>query len=297
MDNPQAISFMKFLFKKYFIKIINLLGYDIKKIDIDKANDDFLYLNFPKESLDKKLFLNIGAGNFHHKYWTNVDYDSEWYSNRQKESFINYNIMSMQPLPLQNDSIELAYSSHVIEHVTNSAAENLFSEIYRVLKPGGGVRITCPDSQLFYNTLVNKDFAFWNWRHQWFTGKLSSGLSDISEVTLYDYVLREVATPRCRFYKCKKDSIEPLEVENIFTTASYSDFFNYLTSKLEFDPEAPGDHINWWDETKTIAFLQKAGFKKVYSSRAKQSLFAPLRNVYKFDTTAPHMSLYVEARK
>ncbi len=283
--------------KKIVKKGINLLGYEIKKIDRVSKSDKYLYREYPARSLDKKYFLNIGAGDFFHKYWTNVDYASKWYSKQQKTSFINYNIMSKKPLPLQNDSIELVYSSHVIEHVTDNAVENLFSEIYRVLKHDGGVRITCPDSLLFYHTLVNKDLAFWNWRHTWFTGRLSSGVSDITEVTLYDYIVREVATPRCRFYRYKKDPIEPREVENIFTTASYSDFYNHLTGKLEFDPEAPGDHINWWDETKIINCLQKAGFKNVYSSRAKESLFAPLRNGYKFDTTAPHMSLYIEAKK
>ena len=166
-----------------------------------------------------------------------------------------------------------------------------------MLKPGGGARITCPDSSLFYQSLLDKDLSFWSWRHTWFTGRLASGISDISEVTLYDYIVREVSTPCCRFYRHKKYSMEPQEVESIFTTASYSDFYNNLTGKLKFDPETPGDHINWWDEAKIMAFLKKAGFKKVYSSRAKQSLFAPLRNEYKFDITAPHISLYVEARK
>jgi SAM-dependent methyltransferase len=285
------------ILRKIIKKIVNLLGYEITRKMVDGSNDEYLYLKYSKRSLAEKIFLNIGAGDFYHKYWTNVDYVSDWYSKSQKYHFVNYNIMSMKPLPFKDNSIELVYNSHVIEHVTNCAVNYLLLEIYRILKPGGGVRITCPDAQLLYKSLSNQDLSFWNWRYEWFTGKLSSGISDISEVTIYDYIVREIATPSCRFYKYKKSSIEPQKVENIFTTVSYNNFFNYLTSKLEFDSERPGDHINWWDEAKIMSYLQKAGFKNVYSSRAKQSLFTPLRNVNKFDTTAPLMSLYVEAKK
>ncbi|MCK4358964.1 MAG: class I SAM-dependent methyltransferase [Candidatus Cloacimonetes bacterium] len=283
--------------RKIIKKTVNLMGYDITRNIANVNNDEYLYLKYTKRSIAKKLFLNIGAGSFYHKHWTNVDYSSDWYSKHQKEHFINYNIMSKKPLPFEDNSIELAYSSHVFEHVKNDAVQSLLSELYRVLKQGGGIRITCPDSLLFYQSLLNQDLSFWNWRHTWFTGSLSSGISDISAVTIYDYIVREIATPFCRFYKYKKWSIEPQEVENIFTTEPYTDFFNYFTSKLEFDSDRPGDHINWWDEAKIIDFLHNAGFKKVYPSRANQSLFAPLRNVNKFDTTAPHISLFVEARK
>ena len=273
------------------------MGYDIRRNIVDDNSDEYLYLEYPKRSLADKLFLNIGAGSFYHRHWTNVDYASDWYSKHQKENFVNYNIMDKKPLPFENNSIELAYSSHVIEHVKNDSVQNLLSEIYRVIKPGGGVRITCPDSFLFYQSLLNQDISFWNWRHGWFTGVWSTLKSDINTVTISDYILREIATPRCRFYKYKKASTAPQEVEKIFKTKSYADFFDYFTDKLEFDSDTPGDHINWWDETKIMSFLRSAGFKKVYSSRANQSLFAPLRNVNKFDTTAPQMSLYVDARK
>ena len=49
-----------------------------------KPNYDIkLYKNLYSESiLDNKPFFNIGAGNFYHPYWTNVDYSSDHYKNK-----------------------------------------------------------------------------------------------------------------------------------------------------------------------------------------------------------------------
>lgn len=44
-----------------------------------------------------------------------------------------------------DSSVDYVYSSHCLEHLSQSDARSLMGEIYRVLKPGGIVRIVVPD--------------------------------------------------------------------------------------------------------------------------------------------------------
>jgi len=48
-------------------------------------------------------------------------------------------------IPLADGSTDFVYSSHFLEHLFRKDAENLIRESYRVLKPGGVVRIAVPD--------------------------------------------------------------------------------------------------------------------------------------------------------
>ena len=45
--------------------------------------------------------------------------------------------LSAAPFPLEANSIDMAYSSHFIEHLDYTARDHVFFEVLRVLKPGG----------------------------------------------------------------------------------------------------------------------------------------------------------------
>ncbi len=48
-------------------------------------------------------------------------------------------------LPLPDNSVEVLYSSHMIEHLDREEMNRFLSEVMRVLKPGGIVRLAFPD--------------------------------------------------------------------------------------------------------------------------------------------------------
>jgi predicted SAM-dependent methyltransferase len=51
-------------------------------------------------------------------------------------------------LPYSDSSIDYAYTSHFLEHLTLEEAQRLMKEVFRVLKPGGIIRIVVPDLAL-----------------------------------------------------------------------------------------------------------------------------------------------------
>ena len=55
-------------------------------------------------------------------------------------------------LPIPNNSVEVFYSSHMIEHLDRVEADNFLQEALRVLQPNGIIRIVVPD----LNYLVNQ---------------------------------------------------------------------------------------------------------------------------------------------
>lgn len=48
-------------------------------------------------------------------------------------------------LPLADSSVSRIYSHHLIEHVGLSQLVSLFKEMFRILKPGGRIRLVTPD--------------------------------------------------------------------------------------------------------------------------------------------------------
>ena len=60
-------------------------------------------------------------------------------------------------LPFANASVLLIYSEHMLEHMSPAAGVNLLSECWRVLAPGGLLRVVTPDLSKYARALVNGD--------------------------------------------------------------------------------------------------------------------------------------------
>jgi predicted SAM-dependent methyltransferase len=81
--------------------------------------------------------LNIGCGSTYHPDWVNLDV-SPVLPDVQK---VNIN----KGLPFSTESVDVCYSSHVLEHLDTKGASSLIGECFRVLKHGGAVRLVLPD--------------------------------------------------------------------------------------------------------------------------------------------------------
>jgi predicted SAM-dependent methyltransferase len=287
--------------KDFIQSILNRLGY--KLVRIDKSIDTRFYEKiYGLESVLEKRFYNIGAGSFFHPCWTNIDHKSEWYDKHQGDvRYLEYDILAKEPLPLKNNSAEIVYTSHTIEHITDEAALHLFSEVNRVLKHGGVFRVTAPNIDLHYQAYLRNDRHFFYWTKyynkvsQYQKVHLKQPLSGVSTQQLFLY---EFATRASQIFA---DSIDnPLSddnVDQIFRDMDFEKALNSIVSKcsLEKQRKYPGNHINWWNRDKVIDYLKRSGFKKIYISGYGQSIAAVMRDLEYFDSTHPKISLYIEA--
>lgn len=85
---------------------------------------------------DLKL-INLGCGGRYHPDWTNIDYT------QSGPGVVAHNLM--EPLTFGENTFDAVYHSHVLEHMPKRYAPVFLSECYRILKPGGILRVVVPD--------------------------------------------------------------------------------------------------------------------------------------------------------
>jgi len=83
------------------------------------------------------LMVNVGCGPIYHPAWLNLDVTPACPA-------VQY-LDVRKGLPLGDGEADVCFSSHVIEHLTPRAAGEFLAEQERVLKPGGILRVVCPD--------------------------------------------------------------------------------------------------------------------------------------------------------
>lgn len=84
-----------------------------------------------------KRMLNVGCGRRYDRRWTNVDLESRDAMVREWDILLG--------LPFEDNSQDVVYHSHVLEHLRPVDGERLIAECVRVLSPGGILRIVVPD--------------------------------------------------------------------------------------------------------------------------------------------------------
>ena len=118
---------LRILFKK-FRKLASRFGYGAgKNLNFDQALT---------QKLDMKK-LHLGCGHIHAEGWCNVDVLSTGATDL---------VMDISTLPgLADDTVEMIYSCHVLEHFSEAEVPEILSRWFEVLRPGGEIRISVPD--------------------------------------------------------------------------------------------------------------------------------------------------------
>ena len=236
-------------------------------------------------------YVNIGAGNFYHPLWHNLDMPNDYYAGQQKDKLhISHDLTSSQHLPFADQTLHVAYTSHVVEHLSNDDVAHLFAEVYRCLRPGGVFRITCPDMDLEYDAYLRRDNSFWKWPNAY---KVFN--SSVEQCFLDHFAT--ILTLSHPEKGCRKFSDQ--EVGSLFADMGKVGAFEYLINQIPGNLRSryPADHVNWFNFEKLLTMLGDAGFAKVYESKYGQSKSPLLRNLALFDSTCPELSLYVECVK
>lgn len=109
--------------------------------------------------------LNIGCGSRFHPSWVNVDVSP------QHKSVIRCDVDKGIPYPAQ--SFDVVYHAHVLEHFEKQRAPQFLRECFRVLKPGGVIRVVVPDveqiTRLYLQALERAATGEQEWhdRYEW----------------------------------------------------------------------------------------------------------------------------------
>lgn len=95
-----------------------------------------------------KSYLNLGCGNRYHPAWTNIDMASHG------PGVIQHDLSRGIPLP--DASCDVVYHAAVFEHIRSADAPAFLYECFRVLKPGGIIRIGVPDLERLCRLYLEK---------------------------------------------------------------------------------------------------------------------------------------------
>jgi predicted SAM-dependent methyltransferase len=76
-----------------------------------------------------------------------------------------------RPFPLPDNSMDFVFSEHMIEHVPHAQGMNLLRESFRVLKPGGHIRIATPDLAVILGLLSAEPNTEASEYVQWFRAR------------------------------------------------------------------------------------------------------------------------------
>lgn len=91
--------------------------------------------------------LNLGCGGKYHQDWINIDFKSS------SKDVLEHNLLN--GIPLDNNSVEVVYHSHVLEHFSPKDGKFFISECYRVLKKNGILRVAVPDLETIAKEYLN----------------------------------------------------------------------------------------------------------------------------------------------
>jgi SAM-dependent methyltransferase len=111
--------------------------------------------------------LNIGSSSCHLDGWVNLEYDEQYWK-KHKFSGERISPKATRAMPdafgdatrldkYADNTFDEIRSSHVLEHIPQSKTIGTIKEWYRILKPGGIVRIVVPDILFLIGKLINKE--------------------------------------------------------------------------------------------------------------------------------------------
>ena len=92
--------------------------------------------------------------------------------------------------PFNDDIFDYVYSEHMIEHLEHQSAVFMLRECFRVLKPGGKIRISTPDLKVYTSLQSKEKTASQNFYVDWVTERFMPDVDYCKEVFLINNAFR-----------------------------------------------------------------------------------------------------------
>lgn len=123
--------------------------------------------------------LNLGSSSVHLNGWINMDHNKEYWDSAEKHAvgwgqpIDGGNIATCDKpddfgdvtnLHYEDNTFDEVRSSHVMEHIMCTKINRAISEQFRVLKPGGKIRVIVPSIEMVIERYNNKEKyrSFWD---------------------------------------------------------------------------------------------------------------------------------------
>ncbi|MDZ8055544.1 MAG: class I SAM-dependent methyltransferase [Aulosira sp. ZfuVER01] len=211
------------------------------------------------------LKLNLGCGSHTPSGWVNVDYAmGAWIAKLPVISQINkrFKILNLdwpeniflydlrKKFPWKDNSVDVVYSSHTLEHLSKTEGQHFLRECHRVLKPNGIIRIIVPDLRVIINKYVQGEITADKLLDELYVGY------DSPE----DGVLKSKLAPFIRFpHKCMYDTPTLLRVmsEIGFEVASKQAFESEINDLSEIEDSSRTIQSVIVEGKKTLAHTYK----------------------------------------
>jgi len=276
--------------KKFYYKIKKFLAKNLNRI-IKPYYSIMRIKRFWEKSLNrikhvKREYLNIGGGPvwLHERFFT-LD---QCFVTNEAIGRIKFDLVNDLPLPFESDTFKGIYSSNCFEHLKEEEVTKILEESYRILKPGGTIRITVPDMDKMFDAYEKRDASYFWFREKqhkpdqaWFKDswlRLVTRSFAGHVVDLFDDKT---------LYKMYKDNDREIFVRKILTVAETSPVYRNI----------PNTHKSYWTPSSMIKKLEALGFKNCLSVKKGITRDKIFSNGLTFDNTWPEKSLFVEGTK
>ncbi|OKH11236.1 class I SAM-dependent methyltransferase [[Limnothrix rosea] IAM M-220] len=94
------------------------------------------------------MYLNLGCGSRFHEQWSNIDFKPN------PPDVVGHNLL--KGIPFKNQTFEVVYHSHLLEHLKKKQAKSFLHECFRVLVPKGTIRVVVPDLEQIVRCYLQK---------------------------------------------------------------------------------------------------------------------------------------------
>lgn len=254
---------------------------------------------FGAEKARQRPFMNIGAGDWTHPLWRNLDCVQPPYDKYTPPDY-NIDLSEMSPWPIANSELKLLFTSHTLEHLNNEVAMHVLRECYRVLAPGGILRVVVPDITTAYWAYRLKDRQYYDERSRSFWARdhiaVQSNLGHSRGETVTTCFFLRFASCFSRKATFDGKTIDE-KTDEVFARSTLQEGCEEFLKRADMKKKKPNLHINWYTGEKLSEMLRDAGFDEAVRTSYGQSLSPLMRNKVYFDRTRPTESLYVDAIK
>lgn len=232
----------------------------------------------PLIDLNSKKYLNIGCG----ANWTSLNTISLDFDPATCDVGLDLNTADRLPFP--SSRFQGIYSSHCFEHLQEAKVNLWLNECYRVLEPGGIIRLSLPDIEKYFEAYEKRDAAFFDWIR---------GSAHYLEDSWLRLIVRAFAEPTV-------DKYDDVELYKMYQDMSIHEFLDFFKHQQEAITDQrlllPHVHKSWWGSSKISSLLSDIGFSDIRSTSPMDSSCKEFTGIlYKYKH--PNMSFFIEAKK